>query len=98
MKNKKRLLIFIVLSVPVLFYLNVWQAFRYEESEAETERLEIEQQTWLESNKKVIIGIEVLGSPARIDGIAREMDYLEKTESAGGIRIDIRTDAGDGDG
>jgi cell division protein FtsL len=98
LKLKKLLLIAFVLTVPALFYLNVWQAFRYEVAENETKRLEIEQQTWLENNKKIIIGIEVLSSPARIDGIAREMEFLRKPEGANSIRIDIRADAGGGDG
>ena len=95
---KKALLFMALMSVPLLLYLNAWQAFRYDVVKSDTTRLEAEQQEWLESNKKIVIGIEVLGSPARIDAIAKEMEGVEKKPGEAGIRIDVTGTSGGGDG
>jgi len=86
---KKKLLLLIILSVPVFLYLNVWQAFRYRVVETEIELLESKQQEQIEENKKAIIGIEVLGTPARINDLATGMEDLSRKEFPAAIRIRI---------
>ena len=93
---KRKLLLLIVASVPAFLYLNVWQALRYKAVETEVERLEDTQRSWLEKNKKVIVGIEVLGAPMRIDGLAAEIEGLEKPVSTETFRIEINNGGGDG--
>lgn len=85
----KKLILLVVLAVPVLLYLNVWQAFRYRLVETEIELLEENQQDWIEKNKKIIVGIEVLGSPERIDNLASEIDGLGKTDLPVAIRVKV---------
>ena len=90
-KTKKGLILIIVLSVPAFLYINVWQTIRYEMVDSQIEVLESEQHAWVEENKKIIIGIEVLGSPARIDAIAAETAGLKKGRDLNAIRIDVNS-------
>ena len=94
-RTKNTLLLAMVLSVPALLYLNVWQTIRYEVMDSQIEVLESEQQAWVEENKKIIIGIEVLSSPSRIDGLALETQGLGKYRELGDIRIDVNGAARD---
>ncbi len=90
-KTKRKLILIMVMSVPTLLYINVWQTIRYEMADSQIEVLESEQHAWVEENKKIIIGIEVLGSPARIDAIAAQTTGLKKTHERSDIRIDINS-------
>ena len=93
---RKKLILLAALAVPACLYLNVWQAFRYRMVENHVEYREDQQQMWLESNKKVIIGIEVLGAPSRVDGLAADMDVLENPESTTVIRVVVDSGRSDG--
>lgn len=93
---KKKLVVLIAFAVPVCFYLNVWQAYRYRMVENDVIALEKEQQEWLEANKKVIVGIEVLGAPERIDTVASEIDGLENPGNPSVIRVELGNGGGDG--
>lgn len=95
---KRKLILLIIVSVPALLYLNVWQAFRYRSVETEIELLEVKQQEWIEENKKAIIAIEVLGAPSRINGLASEIDGLTLPETTAVIRINIDDARGGGNG
>lgn len=86
---KKILLLICVLTIPALLYLNVWQAFRYRTVETEIDLLTNTQQEWIEKNKNIIIGIEALGAPSRIYGLASEMESLDEGNSPGSIRIEM---------
>ncbi len=67
----KRLILFLmILSVPVILFLNTWQNFRYRSLYSEVLKLEKQQETWLENNKSLIVGIEIFKSPKRIERIA----------------------------
>ncbi len=86
---KKKLLLLLVLSVPVILYFNVWQALRFHNVETEIDLLENKQDEWIEANKKVIIGIEVLGAPSRINDLANDMENMSRREFPAAIRIKI---------
>ncbi len=58
--------------IPALFFLNVWQSFRYSSLKREIARLESVQQDLLERNKRNIAGISVMESPARIEELAKK--------------------------
>jgi cytoskeletal protein RodZ len=95
---KRKLILLVIVSIPVLLYLNVWQAFRYRAVETEIELLEVKQQEWIEENKKAIIGIEVLSAPSRINGLTSEIDGLTRPEIPAAIRINIDNSKGGGNG
>lgn len=90
------LLYFFVLTLPLFLYAGARQAVRYAELEAEVARLEEEQEAWLESNKRLIAGIAVLSSSARIEHIAvqdlglakKSPDEVLQIRIARGRRID----------
>ena len=91
---KRRVILMIILVIPVLLYLNVWQAFRYRVVETEIGLLEEQQQEWIEKNKKVIVGIEVLGAPSRVDTLAAEIDGLRRNDLPTAIRVKVDDSGG----
>ena len=84
---KKFLIILIVLSVPFLFSLEVWQVSRYKELAKVVNELEIEQEDWIDENKKVLADISVLRSPERIQEIATTQLGLEPVDPEKILRI-----------
>jgi len=78
MIKKYLLLYFIVLTIPLLLGLLIWQANRYQNLSRELVRLEQSQKEWIESNKKLIAGISEYSSPERIDRVARNQLDLQK--------------------
>lgn len=91
---KKKLLLLLLVSIPGLLYLNVSQAYRYRAIETEIELLERKQQEWIENNKKIIVGIEALGAPSRVYGLASEIDGLQLDDSPARIRVEIENTKG----
>ena len=84
---KKILLVFLALSVSTSVMLTVWQAYRFQQLEAQVRAMEEEQKVWFEENKRKIIGIEYLSSPQRLDQIARDHLDVEKLNPDRIIRI-----------
>ena len=64
------LLYFFVLSIPFFLGIATWQSVRYMELNKNVGRLEAVQEDWVGHNKKLIAGIAVLSSSARIEQIA----------------------------
>ncbi len=75
------------LLVPLLLFLNIWQGYRYERMRQEVSRLEEEQKNRLEDNKRLLAGIAVLSSPARIEKIAREDLGLKRLDPRRLLRV-----------
>ena len=61
---------FFVLSIPLLLGLVAWQSTRYAELDRTVRRLEAVQEDWVEGNRRLIAGIAVLSSSARIGQVA----------------------------
>jgi hypothetical protein len=74
---KKKLLSIAILIIPALFFLNVWQSFRYQTLKRETEMLYRRQLDLIEENKRIIASISLLRSPDRIGLLAEEDLELE---------------------
>jgi hypothetical protein len=64
--------------IPALFFVNVWQSFRYSSLKREISRLEAVQQDLIEQNKRSIAGISVLEAPERIEGLAKNSLKLSR--------------------
>lgn len=84
---KKILIIFMIITVPVLFSLEVWQAARYKKLANEVSQLEEEQKDWIDKNKKILADISVLRSPERIQKLASEELGLEPLDPDKILRI-----------
>ena len=95
---KKMLILFLVLTVPAMVFLGVWQVFTFQNLESEVSSLEARQKDWFEENKRKIIGIEYLSSPRRLDQIAREELNLQKMDPDKVIRIVVPKERGRVDG
>ncbi|MBN2439869.1 MAG: cell division protein FtsL [Spirochaetales bacterium] len=77
---KKIIIIFLTLIVPLMFFLEVWGVFSNQKIVDDIDRLETEQNEWLEKNKKLIAAIAVYSSPERIEKVVRENLDLIKIE------------------
>ena len=81
-------LVFSVLSLLCgLFFVNVWQSFRYSTVERQVAKMEAEQMDVFEENKRLIAGIALLESPERLQRIATEQLELEGPYSKAPILI-----------
>lgn len=89
---KRSLVVLLVISVPVLLFANVFQAYRYGRLEREVRALELEQLELIEENRRAILAISVLTSPARVGELAREALELERIapESVRRLEVDRR--------
>ena len=92
MIRRYALLYFIVLSIPLFLGLTVWQSVQYRELDRHVRHLEAIQEDWLESNRKLVAGIAVLSSSARIEQVAQQDLLLPKIlpEDVLQIKIDGR--------
>lgn len=82
-------LVSLVVIVPVLFVVNVWQSYRYVRLERSMEAVRAEHLQLLEENKRMIVGIAGLRSPARIRELAEEDLSLEPVPAERVRRIDL---------
>jgi len=87
----KRLIIlyFFVFTIPLFLAITAQQSSRYAMLEREIRNLEIDQEIWIESNKRLIAGIAVLASPSRIEKIARDELGLTKARPEDVLKIKI---------
>ncbi len=93
----KRLLVFLcVIAIPIALFFNVWQSYRYSELQREVEQLETAQREAFERNKRLIAGIAVLRSPARVARIAEEHLGLSREFPDRFVNVEVvRGEAGD---
>jgi len=85
-----------VLLLPLFLFLNVWQSFSYRMVESEISELEKQQKKLLEENKRLIIGIEFLRNPARLEKAAEEQLGMKRAEPERTIRIIVPEGGSDG--
>jgi len=92
---RQRILIYLaVITIPIFLAINAWQSHRYTALSREISRLEEAQGEWVESNKRLLAGITVLSSPARIERIARTELELRKIKPENVLQINVRGDPG----
>jgi len=98
MIRRYALLYFFVLTIPVFLGVAVWQSVRYTELEKNVRDLEVVQEKWVNSNKKLIAAIAVLSSSLRIKQIAVNDLGLVKVrpEDVLQIKIDGQGQGGQG--
>ena len=70
LKSSCVLLYCFVLTIPLFLGVMTWQSVQYRELDRNVRRLEVIQEDWLESNRKLVAGIAVLSSSARIEQVA----------------------------
>ncbi len=85
-----------VLLLPLLLFLNVRQSFSYRMVESEISDLEKQQKKLLEENKRLIIGIEFLRNPARLERAAEEQLGMKRADPERTIRIIVPGGGNDG--
>ncbi|UCF97627.1 MAG: hypothetical protein JSV89_21020 [Spirochaetaceae bacterium] len=92
MRLRSPFFVLVILAFLVLFFLNTWHGFRYQELVQEVEMLELEQKNWLENNKKAIAALAVLSSPERVRSLAVEKLGLNPLKAEDVIEIELEGD------
>ena len=69
-----------LISVPLLIFLQVLQSYRYTVALEKMDSLEAIQLEKLEENRKVLAGIAVYDAPARIHRVTQDLLELERAE------------------
>ena len=90
---KKILFFLVVISVPVLLFMNVRQSYKYERLSSEIESYELEQKEWLEENKRMLSTYSVFSSPARVQKLTEEESELSTSAPGQSIIVNIKPDA-----
>lgn len=85
---KRRLVLLLVISIPVLLFANAFQAYRYSQLERDISRLQDEQQVLIEENKRSILAISILSSPQRIGPLAENELGLERVQGSEIVRME----------
>ncbi|MDR3123758.1 MAG: cell division protein FtsL [Treponema sp.] len=91
-------LYFLALTLPLFLGVSVWQSRKYAALRREVRRLEVIQEEWIESNKRLIAGIALFSSPDRIEHIAVEELGLTKKQPEEIVQIRIENSRGRIDG
>jgi cell division protein FtsL len=92
---KNRLLLYVLaLSVPAVLGLQAWQASRYSRVETELRALERTQIEWIESNKRLIAGMAVLGSSERIERVAKHDLSMQKIKPEAVLQVRVSQSGG----
>jgi cell division protein FtsL len=92
------LLYFLALTLPLFLGISVRQAKLHAALQRELGSLEVTQEEWIESNKRLIAEIALLSSPARIGYIAAEELRLTKKQPEEILQIRIENSRGGIDG
>lgn len=92
MKSKKIAVIVMILALPVLPFLKVYQAYRQYTLEKSIMDLETVQRERIERNKLLEANIAIYGSPLRIDKLASEMDGIGKLDPERIVHVKLTGD------
>ncbi|MCL2380693.1 MAG: cell division protein FtsL [Treponema sp.] len=87
---------FFVLSIPFLLGIVAWQSTRYAELDRNTRRLEAVQENWVESNSRLVAGIAVLSSSARVGQVAARELGLTPIRPENVLQVSIDPASGHG--
>ncbi|MDR0313544.1 MAG: cell division protein FtsL [Treponema sp.] len=80
-------LYFIVLSIPLLLGITVWQSARYTDLERQVRTLEADQERWIENNERLIADIAVLTSSETVESVAILELGLEKIKPENVLQV-----------
>jgi hypothetical protein len=91
-------LYFLALTLPLFLGVSVRQFRKYAALQREVRGLEVIQEEWIESNKRLIAGIALFSSPDRIERIAAEELGLTRKQPEEILQIRIEGGRGGIDG
>jgi hypothetical protein len=91
-------LYFLALTLPLFLGVSIWRSRTYAALQREVRNLEVIQEEWIESNKRLIAGIALFSSPDRSEHIALEELGLTKKQPEEILQIRIENNRGRIDG
>lgn len=95
---KRTLRLLVIMTIPAFVFVNIYQTYRYQTVGQSVALLERHEKSWLEQNKRIIAGIAVLSSPARIDQIAAGKLGLKQRTLEPTLRVTAPGQGGSHDG
>ena len=78
-----------VFTIPLFLGILVWQSHRYQNLEMELARMEQTQEEWVESNKRLVVGITRYSSPERIEQYAKSQLELQKIKPEYFLQVNV---------
>jgi cell division protein FtsL len=79
-----------VLTLPLALGAAAWQSTRFASLQKDVNKLDEQQEEWVESNKRIITDIAVLSSSARIEEVAKTNLGLDKKRPEDVLQIRIQ--------
>ncbi len=83
----RKLLLFCALTLPLFLLAVVAQSVVYHDLNRQLEEKTVQQALWLEKNKKLLAGVTVLESPARVEALARDELGLVSVGAEGTVKV-----------
>lgn len=83
----RKLLLFCAATLPLFLMAVVVQTIQYQDLKREVAAREREQDLWVEKNRKVLAGVTVLRSPARIEALAEEDPGLQVVGADRSVKV-----------
>lgn len=86
------LIVFFIISIPLLLFFNIKQGYKYERVNAEIKNYEYEQKEWFEDNKRMLSVFSVYSSPSRVKQIADKNPDLEMQKQGQAVILQFGED------
>jgi|GEM_PF-4366000 cell division protein FtsL len=83
----RKLLLLCALTLPLFFFGVVAQSMAYRQASRQLESKLMQQDTWIEKNKRLMAGVAVLQSPSRIEELASGKLGLFLVGASGTIKV-----------
>ena len=83
----RKLLLFCAATLPLFLGAVVVQAIQYQDLKRDVAAMEKEQDVWVEKNKKVLAGVNVLRSPERIETLAEKDPGLKAVGAEETVKV-----------
>ncbi len=80
----------LILAIPLMLFVAVWQSSRYSSLAKATATLERQQSEIIDSNKHLISGISLLSAPERIERVAVTELSMRKAKKEEILRIALK--------
>ncbi len=83
----RKLLLFCALTLPLFLLAVVAQSVVYHDLNRQLDQKAVQQSLWIEKNKKLLAGVTVLESPARIEVLATQELGLVAVGAEGTVKV-----------
>jgi len=93
----RKLLLVCAATLPLFLMAVVVQAIQYQDLKREVSAMEVQQDEWVEKNKKALAGVTVLRAPQRIETLAGKDPGLESVGADRTVKVRFQAPGTEGD-